>query len=208
MIERLDLKRLRIAYVDDDPIDRKALLRFVEQHEFPYDMMPLSSFKEGMEFSQAQNCDLALLDYDLKDGYGLDLLPHFVEKQIPVIFITGKGSEQIAVSAMREGASDYLRKDLERNYLEFLPITIKNVMARTRAERERDALLKELQDALETIKTLRGLIPICTMCKKVRDDEGYWHSVEEYVSRHSLAQFSHGYCPHCYEQARKELDRL
>lgn len=67
---------------------------------------------------------------------------------------------------------------------------------------EREKLLSELQHALTNIKELKGIIPICSYCKKVRDDEGYWHMVEAYVSAHSDAEFSHGICPNCLEQVR------
>ncbi len=55
----------------------------------------------------------------------------------------------------------------------------------------------ELQEALRTVKTLSGLIPICCSCKRIRDDEGYWDQVESYITKHSGAQFSHGICPEC-----------
>ena len=58
-------------------------------------------------------------------------------------------------------------------------------------------LTGELGEALAEIKTLRGIIPICTSCKKIRDDQGYWHQVEVYVRDHTEAQFSHGMCPEC-----------
>jgi hypothetical protein len=63
-------------------------------------------------------------------------------------------------------------------------------------------LLAELQNALANIKELKGIIPICSYCRKVRDDEGYWHMVEAYVSAHTEAAFSHGICPNCLEQVR------
>jgi PAS domain-containing protein len=62
---------------------------------------------------------------------------------------------------------------------------------------ERDKLIGRLQQAMAEIRTLSGLIPICANCKKIRDDDGFWHQVEEYISRHSLAEFSHGICPEC-----------
>ncbi|MEJ2041501.1 MAG: hypothetical protein P8X55_21620 [Desulfosarcinaceae bacterium] len=59
---------------------------------------------------------------------------------------------------------------------------------------------------MEKIKTLEGIIPICCMCKKVRDDKGYWERIEAYLSRHSEAMFSHGICPDCAKEHYPELD--
>jgi predicted hydrocarbon binding protein len=76
-------------------------------------------------------------------------------------------------------------------------VDIPTYFDRKRREEERDRLIQELQAALARIKTLRGLVPICSGCKKVRDDDGYWHQVEAYLARHSEAEFSHGLCPEC-----------
>jgi len=64
---------------------------------------------------------------------------------------------------------------------------------------------KKLQAALDEIKTLRGIIPICSYCHKIKDNEGTWQSLEEYVSTHSYAKFTHSYCPRCYEEEMKKL---
>ena len=74
---------------------------------------------------------------------------------------------------------------------------ILDVTHKKEAEDERDRLLSELQRALAEVKTLKGIIPICSYCKKVRDDEGFWNQVEAYISRHSQAEWSHGICPDC-----------
>jgi len=71
---------------------------------------------------------------------------------------------------------------------------------RKRAEEERERLIKELQEAMANIKTLRGFLPICAHCKNIRDDKGYWRSVEEYVRAHADVDFSHGICPRCLEK--------
>lgn len=69
-----------------------------------------------------------------------------------------------------------------------------------RKNRELEQKNKELHDALDTIKTLRGLLPICASCKRIRDDEGYWHSLEIYIKEHSEAEFTHGLCPECVKK--------
>ena len=72
------------------------------------------------------------------------------------------------------------------------------------AEDERERLLNELQVALEKVKVLSGLIPICANCKQIRDDKGYWNQIEAYISKHSDAQFSHGICPDCVKKLYPE----
>ena len=71
---------------------------------------------------------------------------------------------------------------------------------RKRAEAEREKLIAELQDALQRIKTLGGLLPICASCKKIRDDRGYWTQVEDYIREHTEAEFSHSVCPECLKK--------
>jgi hypothetical protein len=64
----------------------------------------------------------------------------------------------------------------------------------------RNHLIKNLEDALSQVQTLKGMIPICTSCKKIRDDHGYWLQVEQYISTHSSAEFSHSFCPDCLQK--------
>lgn len=67
-------------------------------------------------------------------------------------------------------------------------------------------LSQKLQASLDEIKTLRGIIPICSYCKKIRDEKGSWTQLEAYIHSHSHAEFSHGVCPECYEKKIKEMD--
>lgn len=75
----------------------------------------------------------------------------------------------------------------------------RDVTARKQAEVEREELVAQLQAALAEVKTLQAYLPICSYCRKVRDDENYWHSVEAYITRHTGSRFSHGICPGCYD---------
>lgn len=76
----------------------------------------------------------------------------------------------------------------------------RDITARKMLEEERERLILELKAALEEVKTLSGLIPICAWCKKVRDEEGYWQAVEQYIQQHSGAAFTHSICQECYKQ--------
>ncbi len=68
------------------------------------------------------------------------------------------------------------------------------------AEQAREKLIVELEEALSEVKTLSGLLPICSSCKKIRDDNGYWHQIELYIQAHSEAEFSHGICLDCAKE--------
>ena len=68
---------------------------------------------------------------------------------------------------------------------------------RSQIAREKENLIDELKEVITQVKTLKGLIPICASCKKIRDDKGFWNNVEEYISDKTEAEFSHGICPDC-----------
>jgi PAS domain S-box-containing protein len=76
----------------------------------------------------------------------------------------------------------------------------RDITDKKQAIKEREALIKKLQEALTEIKTLRGILPICSFCKKIRDDKGYWEQVDIYISKHSEADISHGICPECMKK--------
>lgn len=78
---------------------------------------------------------------------------------------------------------------------------------RKRAENEKDKLILDLKEALDQVKTLSGLLPICSSCKKIRDDKGYWNQIENYIQSHSNAEFSHGLCPDCVRKLYPGLRR-
>jgi len=80
------------------------------------------------------------------------------------------------------------------------------IAARIKIEKEREQIIIKLQTALADIKILSGLIPICSHCKKIRDDKGYWTQLEQYIHDHSDARFSHGICPECIKKYYQDLD--
>lgn len=93
--------------------------------------------------------------------------------------------------------------ELERYYIEE---NLKQLVSERTFELEKSN--QELQKALNEIKTLRGIVPICSKCKKIRDDKGFWQQVESYVSKHSNASFSHAICPECTMEYYNELDKM
>ena len=77
---------------------------------------------------------------------------------------------------------------------------MRDITERKQAEQEREKLITELKEAISKVKTLSGMLPICTTCKKIRDDDGYWNRIEKYIMDRSEAEFSHSICPDCMEK--------
>ncbi len=84
---------------------------------------------------------------------------------------------------------------------------MRDITERKKAEAERERLIEELRVALNKVKTLSGLLPICACCKKIRDDTGYWTRIESYLQKHSNAEFTHGLCPDCAQRTLKEFEQ-
>lgn len=149
---------------------------------------------------------LAILDWMMPVMDGLEVVRRVRERtanlQPYLIILTARGDKTDIVAGLAAGADDYLVK----------PYDIGELHARVAVGRrllEAHATLakkvEELQQALDHVKTLRGIVPICACCKKVRDDQGYWDQVESYISRHSEARFSHGLCPGCTQKLYPEF---
>ena len=151
--------KISILLVDDDRIDRMAMERLVTKQGLPYDLTTASCQKEGLEKLASRKFDLVILDYMLGDGTGLEILTQ-IKGAVPVIFVTGSGDEEIAATAMKMGAYDYLIKDPERNYLTVLPQTVRKVMERKRADdavRKLSSVVEQTVDAV-TITNREGII--------------------------------------------------
>ncbi|MDG4476906.1 hypothetical protein [Thiovibrio frasassiensis] len=82
---------------------------------------------------------------------------------------------------------------------------LEEIEERKQTEMEKEQLIAQLQQAMQEVKVLSGFLPICASCKKIRDDTGYWRQIEEYISKHSNALFSHGICPDCTKKLYPEF---
>jgi phosphoserine phosphatase RsbU/P len=150
---------------------------------------------------------LAILDWMMPEMDGADVCRQ-VRRDLPLantylMLLTSLESRAHVVAGLEAGANDYLTKpfDAEELRARF------NVGVRvlTLQEKLQERVL-ELQDALSNVKQLRGLLPICSYCKRIRGDDQYWQQVESYIAERSDAQFSHGICPPCLVNAEKELE--
>lgn len=118
-------------------------------------------------------------------------------------------SELEALLAEREQEAAYYRciaAETGKNSLKQLTELSEMVFERNLIMAELKQKVAELEDALATVKHLEGIIPICAYCKKIRDDKDSWQQMEQYITEHSAAKFSHGICPHCLEEQMKEME--
>ena len=160
---------------------------------------------EALERVSGGGYDIALLDLALPDSYGLGTVRKMYSQNmdLPLIVLTGLSDEKTGIEAVKEGAQDYLVKDQINGRL--LAKSIRYAIERKRIENEKQRLICELRDAMARVKVLSGLLPICSSCKKIRDDRGYWNQIESFVRKHSEAEFSHGICPDCAKKLYPEL---
>jgi len=124
-------------------------------------------------------------------------------KAIPVIFMTALDDTKHVMRGFDVGGVDYIGK----------PLRLKEVLARVEThlwlryiQTQLEAQNAQLQEALANVKTLKGLLPICANCKKIRDDQGYWNQIEAYIEEHSDALFTHGLCPECVKLLVDDLE--
>ena len=153
---------------------------------------------------------LAILDWMMPGIDGLEICRRLRQRetQTPtyVIMLTAKRRKTDIVEGLIAGANDYVTKPFDRGELKArldVGITVVNLQ-QSLAHR-----VSELEEALLHVKVLQGILPICSYCKQIRDDNNYWQSVDSYISGHSEAKFSHSICPHCYEAVvKRQVDEF
>ena len=124
--------RYKILLIEDDKLDQKAFIRMVENKELSYDCTVAGSTSEAREILSSERFDVVIADYLLGDGTAFDILDSM--KNTPVIFVTGAGDVEVAITAWKAGAYDYLIKDSKQDYLKTLPITVENAVKHKRME--------------------------------------------------------------------------
>jgi PAS domain S-box-containing protein len=138
----------------------------------------------------------------------LDITPIDSEMPSVIIMMNDVTERKRSEEALRR-AHDELEATVKERTLELVRVNKdmkQEIEERKRAEREREKLILELTEALEKVKTLTGLLPICASCKKIRDDKGYWNQIESYIRRHSEAEFTHSICPDCSRRLYPDPD--
>jgi PleD family two-component response regulator len=182
---------LRVLVVEDDA-EMAALLRARlegARGRF-FEIAVAASLEQALRQLAAATPDVVLLDLNLPDSAGEETFRRVRERaaDAPVVVLTSVEDDALSDRLVGAGAQDYLVKGEIAGSI--VARTLRHAVERRRAALERERLLAE-------VKTLSGLLPICSGCKRIRDDRGSWTSVETYIQARSQAQFSHGICPEC-----------
>ena len=189
-----------VLLIEDNETDAFLIantLREAPGETFRYEIHHVSTLGDGHRRLESRASDVVLLDMRLPDSDSLFSVRSIIERWplLPVIVLTGLNDDATAIEAVKAGSQDYIVK-------EHLSPALLRRSIHYAIERQslRDQLLERkhaLEKALAEVKSLQGLIRICSVCKKVVNDDGTWEAIEKYVCDHSVANFTHTYCPEC-----------
>ncbi len=200
---------MKVLIVDDEPVVRRLLESSLKS--WGYEVIAATDGEEAWAILQRDDApSLAILDWTMPGLDGLEVCRRVRALSKPtkpyLIFVTARARTQDIVAGLGSGADDYIVKPFQREELRArvqVGVRMLELQAML-AER-----VRQLEEALTRVKQLQGLLPICSYCKKVRDDQNYWQQVETYIEGHSDAQFTHGICPECREKyVDPELARI
>jgi sigma-B regulation protein RsbU (phosphoserine phosphatase) len=200
---------MRILIADDDAVTRKLLDATLRHHG--WDVITTKDGNDAWRaFQELKGKDapaLAILDWMMPGMEGIELCrrlratPGF--ESVYVILLTSRSDTMDLAKGLAAGANDYMAKPFDPQELDArVRVGQRMVMLQQRLNMR----VSELEQALAHVKRLQGLLPICSYCKKVRNEANYWEQVDSYLSTHSDLDFTHGICPTCSDKMMKQLD--
>jgi DNA-binding response OmpR family regulator len=198
-----DSRQLLLA--DDEEHSRRILCHYLTSWGYS-----VIEARDGLEaaavFGSADAPALALIDWVMPGLDGIQLC-EYIRKLTDrpytyLILLTAKADKEEVAAGLESGADDYVAKPCD---LSELRARIKVGERMVNLERTLARQVVTLRETLEHVRQLKELIPICAWCKRVRDDEDYWHSIEEYLHVETGTDFTHGICPHCLETMRAAI---
>lgn len=190
---------MKILIAEDEKISRRILEMTLTKAG--YDVVTVEDGVKALESIQKEVPDMLVTDWMMPELDGLELCRRIrtlnLTSYVYIIVLTALTQKEKIIEGLDAGADDYITKPFERTELLARVRAGERVIQLERSLRQKN---KELSEALAQVKQLKGLLPICMFCKKIRNDENYWQKVEEYLAEHTGADFSHSICPECLEK--------
>ena len=200
---------MRILVAEDDAVTRKLLESTLSRLRL--DVIAVADGNaawNALETLKGKDApELALLDWMMPGLEGIQILrrlrttPGF--ELLYVILLTSRTDKEDVAYGLAAGANDYIAKPFDPSELE---ARVRVGERMVKLQRSLAARVAELEVALAHVQRLQGLLPICSYCKKVRNETNYWEQVDSYLTSHSDVQLTHGICPQCMETMMKQLD--
>ena len=198
-----------VLVAEDEPATLRLIEHTLSRHD--YNVTAVADGRQALELiEQGQAPVLAILDWMMPYADGIEVCHRL--RSLPdgdrryILFLTARSERDDKLLAFDAGADDFLTKPFDRQELVARVRVGQRILQLQQHLTQR---LLQLERAMAEIKQLKGLVPICSYCKKVRTDEDYWQQVEIYISKNSDLQFSHGICPECYDEIWKpKLQKL
>ena len=193
---------IRVLLIEDDPNDAALVNHELRRGGVSCHVRCVDNRENFLRELQAETPDVILSDHGLPQFDGFSALEIARQKcpDVPFLFVTGSLGEEVIIKTLRGGATDYVLKHQLSKLTPAVERALREAEERRRrkeAEAEQERLICELKEALARVKALSGLLPICSSCKNIRDDKGYWNRLEVYLEEHSSATLTHGICPEC-----------
>lgn len=192
------MAKAKILVVEDEGITAQDIQLSLE--DMGYQVIgPAANGDDALILAEEHRPDLTLMDIVLKGPHtgiatAIELKNRFA---IPVVYLTAYADTATLEQAKKAEPLGYLTKPFNENDLR---AAVEIALYKAGMEAERRELARKLQEALDNVKVLSGLIPICANCKHIRDDKGYWQSVENYMTQYAGADFTHSICPKCTKE--------
>jgi YesN/AraC family two-component response regulator len=197
-----------VLYVEDEELTRAAISAPLGRRV--QTLLQAENGREGLELFRLHRPGIVITDIRMPVMDGLTMAREIkaLDEKTQIIVTTAHNDTRYFLDAIDIGIDRYLLKPIDHEKLfsglKKCMATINGEKERQRHQQERDNLIAELQKALAAIKTLHGILPICSSCKKIRDDKGAWTQMEAYITEHTDAEFSHGICSECAQKLYPE----
>ena len=191
---------MRILIAEDDAVSCRILEEMLL--DWGYEVEVARDGNTAWKILQEKDGpQLAILDWMMPGMDGVEICGKLrrngARDLVYLILLTAKGGKDDLVSGLEAGANDYITKPFDP---EELRVRIQAGRRIVELQSELSDKVRDLREALAHIKTLQGILPICSYCRRIRDDRSYWGQLESYLTSHADVRFSHGICPECYEK--------